>query len=138
MPISVALSGISFAYMKHPAAPLILTMSQVEELINGKLKEQTRRVMPVLCDRVSKLFTTKMMSIVIPCDMINWVILDYMGEVDPIHHIQKHESSLLGRTSNDNHFMLMFQATLTGNASYWFAGLPRRQSHLGQMLRQMS
>lgn len=115
--------------MKHPAAPLTLTMSQVEELINGKIKEQTRRVMPVLCDSVSKIFTTKMMSIVIPCDMINWVILDYMGEVDPIHHIQKHESSLLGRTSNDNHFMLMFQATLTGQPP---TGLPTFQgvSHL--------
>lgn len=53
------------------------------------------------------------------------VIPNYNGEADSIHHIQKHESSHLGKTSDDNQFALLFPATLIGNISYWFFGRPR-------------
>lgn len=57
--------------------------------------------------------------------MTTQVIPDCIDEGDPIQHIQKNESSLLGRTSYDNQFTLLFPTTLSGNVSYWCFGLPK-------------
>lgn len=42
-----------------------------------------------------------------------------------MEHNQMHEASLLGRTNDDHHFVLLFPSTFRGVASYWFFGLPK-------------
>lgn len=41
----------------------------------------------------------------------------------PILHNQNHKLTILGRTSDDNCFMLLFPTMLMRNTSYWFFGL---------------
>lgn len=64
----------------------------------------------------------KMMLIFVHRDMITRSIHVYTGEGDPIQYIQKHKSSFLGRTSDDNHFTIMFPVLLMVNSYYWFFG----------------
>lgn len=74
----------------------MLSMDQVNELINGKIKKQNSRVMPVLCDRASNYFTPEMISTNVTRVVKAQTIPDYKGERDPIQHIQKHGSILSG------------------------------------------
>lgn len=93
-------------------------MNQVEKSINRKLKEQKGRVMSVLRDRVLHPFMREMMLIIIPQHVTTRSIPDYKGKGDPIQHIQKHESSILGRTSDNNHFAFLLLVILTENNSH--------------------
>lgn len=83
------------------------------------------RVMFVMLDRASYLFMLKMMSIIVPRNVTTLVIPSYKVEGVLIHHIQKHETYLIGRTNNDNHFTLLFPTMLMRNTLYWFFGLPK-------------
>lgn len=74
--------------------------------------------MLILPDRVLHFFTSELMFIIVPRDMMAHQIPDYTGEGDPIQYIQKHESSFLGKTSNDNDFALLFTATLLRTTTY--------------------
>lgn len=59
-----------------------------------------------------------MMSINVRGYMTTRDILKYKCEEDHIQRIQKHDSFLLRRTGHDNHFMRMYLAILTTNASF--------------------
>lgn len=86
----------------------MLTISQVEELMNQKLKEQKRSIMLTMCGRVSHPFTLEMIQIIIYRDLTTQTIPDYMGKGDPIQYIHKHKLLFLGRTGDNNHFTLLF------------------------------
>lgn len=75
--------------------------------------------MPTLLNRVSHPLTP-VRSIITPRDVMNRQISYYTSECDPLQHIQKHEFSLLGRISDDNHFALLFLAMLSGTPPIGF------------------
>lgn len=96
------------------------TMSQVEKFINHKLKEQKDGIMPTLHDWASYPITPKMILIIVSYDMIDREIPNYVGQGDLIQRIQKHDSSLLERTSDDNLFALLFPTTISkASVSSW-------------------
>lgn len=67
IPLAQPLEAQDTRKCKISPLPLTLTMSQVEEQINRKLKEKKSRIMRTLRDYESHPFT--LMSIIIPRDM---------------------------------------------------------------------
>lgn len=59
------------------------------------------------------------MLIIVPQDVTAYIILDYTPEGDTVQQMQKHESSLLGQTSDDTHFALLFPPTLSEFGLCW-------------------
>lgn len=88
-----------------------------------KLIEHNGQVVLRLLDRTSHPFMPEMMSIIVPYEVMTFAILGFMGEDDPIQHIQKQEYLLLGRTNDDNHYTLLFPTTLKGTRAigFWYA-----------------
>lgn len=76
------------------------------------LKEKKRLIILAMRDRESHSFTPKLMSIIVPRDVMAHQIFDYTRKGDLFHYIQKHKSSFMGNTNNDNHFVLIFPTTL--------------------------
>lgn len=76
--------------------------------------------MPTLHDWASYPITPKMILIIVSYDMIDREIPNYVGQGDLIQRIQKHDSSLLERTSDDNLFALLFPTTISkASVSSW-------------------
>lgn len=86
----------------------IMTQEEIEELVARTFKEQKGRVMPRLKDRASYPFIREILDVMVRPHIQNPRFDCDRGEGDPVDHIQRHENSLPGRTSDDNHFALLF------------------------------
>lgn len=105
---------------------LLFTLSQVEELIDNKMKEHRGAAIAPLRERPSHLFIVALMGVRIPNYMVARPIPKYNGGVDLIIHVNRHEASFLGKADSDNHLALIFPSTLLGSTSSWFFGLHAR------------
>lgn len=113
----------STAFPSGDEQPL-LTMKQVEELINRKMKERRGTIMVHFWERSAHLFTASLIAVRIPNSVIARPIREYNGGGDPIIHVKRHDGSLLGKSNDDDHFTLLFPSTFSATASSWFFGLP--------------
>lgn len=107
----------------------LATMTRVEiedlikELVAQQLREErwTKLGIP---DMASHPFSPEILAVIVPPHVPSPRIDCFREEGNPILHIQKYESSLLGRTNDDNHYALLFPSTL-GDALRWFYRLPK-------------
>lgn len=77
--------------------------------------------MTTMGNMASHVFIWFLVSVKIPKDVVARVILEYNTVHDPINHINKHDTSLLGRTCDDDHTTLLFPSTLSSSTfSYFF------------------
>lgn len=98
--------------------PSVMTSEEIEELVSQKVKEQKGNLMPLLRDTALNFFAPKILAFIVPPHVQSPKINYYRDEGNPVEHIQSHEAYLLGGTNDDNHFTLLFPATLGSVASH--------------------
>lgn len=102
-----------------------MTMEEIKEFVAQTVKEQKDMCMPHLRDRVLHPSAPKILAVTMPPHIQTPHIDYYRGDGDLVEHIQRHETSLLDRTNDDNHFVLLFPGTLGDVTSHWFFGLSK-------------
>lgn len=75
-------------------------------------------------EQSSHSFTDSLIVVRIPKSVVSRPVPEYNVEGYPIIHVNKHESSLLGKSDDDDYLALLFPSTLSGTNSSWFIGLP--------------
>lgn len=81
--------------------------------------------MITLRDKTSHLFLPSLVVVKIPKDVVVRAILEYNRVGYPIQHINRHETTLLKRTTDDDHIVLLLPSALSDTTSSWSFILPQ-------------